>query len=60
MLKLSFLRRKEEQSPQFLAIYQGVLRDLQVTDAQVEAYLEANLAAVEAALQGKTHRAPHR
>jgi CRISPR/Cas system CSM-associated protein Csm2 small subunit len=43
VLKYTFQRRKDEQSPQFKAIYEGVLRDLKVTDEQVEAFLAEHL-----------------
>ena len=56
VLKLTFLRRNEEQSPQFTTIYEGVLRDLGVTDAEVDAYLAAHRAEVEAALTGPGRR----
>ena len=53
VLKLTFQRRKDEQSPQFKMIYDGVLRDLKVTDAQVEAYLAQHLPEVEAAIRAR-------
>lgn len=53
VLKLTFQRRKDEQSPQFRAIYEGVLRDLKLTDEAVDAYLEEHLEDVEAALGAK-------
>lgn len=53
VLKLTFQRRKDEQSPQFQMIYNGVLRDLNVTDAQVEAYLAEHLPEVEAAIRAR-------
>lgn len=56
VLKLTFIRRSEEQSPHFSTIYEGVLRDLGVTDADVDAYLEKNRALVEAALTGPGKR----
>ncbi len=51
VLKLTFQRRKDEQSPQFRAIYEGVLRDLNLTDAQVEAFLASHLPEVEESIR---------
>lgn len=56
VLKLTFVRRQEEQSPHFATIYQGVLRDLGVSAEEVDAYLESNLAKVEEALTGPGRR----
>lgn len=56
VLKLTFERRRDEQSPHFKVIYEGVLRDLAVTDADVDAYLVAHLPAVEAAMGGSRGR----
>lgn len=53
VLKLTVRRRDGEQSPQMRELYEGVLRDLQVTDADVDAYLARNLARVEAAIGGR-------
>jgi len=53
VLKLLFRERHEEQSPQYHDIYEGVLRDLGLTDEQVEKYLEANLAAVKEAVRAR-------
>lgn len=53
VLKLTFQRRQDEQSPQFREIYNGVLRDLKVTDEQVEAYLAEHLAEVETAIRAR-------
>lgn len=58
VLKLTFLRRKDEQSPQFRAIYEGVLRDLNVTDEQVDAFLDANLERVESAIRARERGEP--
>lgn len=52
VLKLTFVRRREEQSPQFRSIFEGVLRDLKVTEAQVDAYLAAHRTQIEAAIDG--------
>ncbi len=50
VLKLSFLRRGEAAISGWKAVYEGVLRDLGVTDAEVDAYLLAHRAEVEAAV----------
>lgn len=52
VLKLSFRLRDSEGSPAFDAIYPGVLRDLGLDDAQVEAYIAAHREAVEKAARG--------
>lgn len=51
VLKLSFIQRSQEQSPHFVEIYRGVLRDLKLSEEQVDRYLEANYAKVEEALE---------
>ncbi len=51
VLKLTFQRRRDEQSPQFRAIYSGVLRDLKVTDAEVDAYIASHLSDLEEAIR---------
>lgn len=53
VLKLTFQSRKAEQSPQFQEIYQGVLRDLGITDEQVDVYLQEHRSEVEAAIRAK-------
>lgn len=52
VLKMSFRLRGDEASPAFKAIYPGVLRDLDVTDEAVEAYIVQNREAVEKAARG--------
>jgi hypothetical protein len=52
VLKMSFRLRGDEDSPAFRAIYPGVLRDLQVTDDEVERYIGENRDAVERAARG--------
>ncbi|HYX90204.1 MAG TPA: hypothetical protein VE782_01475 [Myxococcaceae bacterium] len=52
VLKMSFRLRGDEDSPAFRAIYPGVLRDLQVTDEEVERYIGENREAVERAARG--------
>jgi hypothetical protein len=39
-----------------VTLYQGVLRDLGVTEGEVEAYLQANGEAVEEAIRGHGRR----
>jgi hypothetical protein len=52
VLKMSFRLRGDEESPAFRAIYPGVLRDLEVTDDEVEKYIGENRDAVERAARG--------
>ena len=52
VLKMSFRLRGAEDSPAFLGIYPGVLRDLELDDDTVERYIERHRAAVEAAARG--------
>ena len=52
VLKLSFLLRGAEDSPAFRGIYPGVLRDLDLTDADVDAFIAENRRAVEKAAKG--------
>ena len=54
MLKLSFTLRGAAESPAFKGIYPGVLRDLGVEEAQVDAFIEENREAVEKAARGST------
>ena len=53
VMKLSFRLANNEQSRGFRAVYEGVLRDFAIDDAQVEAYLEANYEKVLKAARGK-------
>lgn len=53
VLKTSFRLRDALDSPAFKGIYPGVLRDLALTDADVEAFIEANRDAVEKAARGQ-------
>lgn len=53
VLKASFRLRGEEASAPFRAIFLGVLRDLALTEADVDRYLEAHRDEVEAAVRGK-------
>jgi hypothetical protein len=50
VLRRSFALRGEEHREQFRFVYEGVLRDLGLEAAEVDAYLEAHAAEVEAAL----------
>ena len=52
VLKMSFRLRDAEDSPAFLGVYPGVLRDLGLDDAAVEAYIAQNRAEVERAARG--------
>lgn len=52
VLKASFALRGAADSPAFKGIYPGVLRDLGLTDEEVQAFLEANREAVEKAARG--------
>lgn len=52
VLKTSFVLRDELQSAAFRSIYPGVLRDLGVEDAAVDAYIAAHREAVEKAARG--------
>lgn len=53
VLKTSFRLRDALESPAFKGIYPGVLRDLELADADVEAYIEAHRDAVEKAARGQ-------
>jgi hypothetical protein len=53
VLKLSFRLRGQEATEAFRFVYDGVLRDLGITDADVEAYIAAHRAAVEQAVRGQ-------
>lgn len=53
VLKMSFRLRGNEQTPAFRFMFPGVLRDLDLTDDQVEKYIAENKEAVEKAARGK-------
>jgi hypothetical protein len=50
VMRRSFELRGPEESGAFRGVYEGVLRDLGLTDEEVSAYLLAHAAAVEAAI----------
>jgi len=54
VLKCSFTLRGAADSPAFKGIYPGVLRDLGLDDAQVDAFIEEHREAVEKAARGST------
>lgn len=53
ILKVSFTLANNIGHPQFRAIYDGVLRDFQLTDEAVDAYIAAHRPALEQAARGK-------
>lgn len=53
VLKLSFELRESEGSEGFRFVYDGVLRDLGVTDEEVDQYLAEHRSEVEDAVRGK-------
>jgi hypothetical protein len=53
VLKMAFMMNRDEQSEGFKFVYAGTLRDLGVTDEEVEAYLKTHQEEVEAAVRGK-------
>lgn len=50
VLKRSFALRGEEHRDGFAFVYEGVLRDLGLEDAEVDAYLAAHAAEVDEAI----------
>lgn len=52
VVKMSFRLRGTEDSPQFRGIYPGLLRDLGITDEDVEKHIAENREAVEKAARG--------
>jgi hypothetical protein len=50
VLRRSFELRGEDQGQAFRAVYQGVLRDLGLSDEEVAEYLAANAERVDAAV----------
>ncbi|MDQ3264701.1 MAG: hypothetical protein M3Y59_13705 [Myxococcota bacterium] len=53
VVKMSFRLRGNEETPAFKAMFPGVLRDLELTDEQVEKYIAEHRDAVERAARGK-------
>jgi hypothetical protein len=53
LVKLSFELAGNAEHPQFRAIYEGVLRDLKLTEDQVDAYLTAHRTELEPLARGK-------
>jgi len=54
VLKASFALRGQVDSSAFKSIYPGVLRDLGLSDEEVDAFIEANRQRVEAAARGSS------
>ena len=50
VLKRSFALRGDEHQEGFRFVYEGVLRDLELEEAEVEAFLEGHLAEVDEAI----------
>ena len=53
VVKLSFRLANNESAPAYRFVYEGVLRDFNIEDSVVEAYLEANYERVLKAARGK-------
>jgi hypothetical protein len=53
VLRRAFELRGEEHAAGFRFVYEGVLRDLELQDAEVVAYLAANAGAVDQAVRRK-------
>jgi hypothetical protein len=53
VLKMSFRLRDSEDSPAFLGVYPGVLRDLELSDEEVEQYIAAHRDEVEKTARGR-------
>lgn len=52
VIKMSFVLRGDDESPAFKGVYPGLLRDLELTDAEVDQYISENRAEVERAARG--------
>jgi len=50
VLRRSFQLQDKDYAAGFRFVYEGVLRDLELTEAEVDAYLEEHRAEVEAAI----------
>ena len=53
LLKLTFLLQGRQDHPNFRVVYRGVLRDLGLTDAQVERHLEQHRERLRAVLAAR-------
>jgi hypothetical protein len=53
VLKMSFRLREALDSPAFKVVFPGVLRDLGLEEAEVDAFIVANREAVEKAARGQ-------
>jgi len=58
VLKLSFKLANSDEAPAFQFVYEGVLRDFQLEDGAVDAYIEQNRERVLKAVRGKERGAP--
>ena len=58
VLKLSFKLANNDEAPAFQFVYEGVLRDFELEDGQVEAYIDQNRERVLKAVRGKERGAP--
>jgi hypothetical protein len=58
VLKLSFRLANNERAPAYRFVYEGVLRDFELEDQAVEAYLQQNYERVLKAARGKERGAP--
>jgi hypothetical protein len=56
VLKALLRRREGDDLQKTQALYEGILRDLSLTDAEVEAYLQTHAAEVEEAIRGHGRR----
>ena len=58
VLKLSFKLANNDEALAFQFVYEGVLRDFELDDGQVEAYIAQNRERVLKAVRGKERGAP--
>jgi hypothetical protein len=58
VLKALLRRRAGDDLQKTQTLYDGILRDLLLTDAEVEAYLETHADEVEQAIRGHGRRGP--
>jgi hypothetical protein len=54
VLRRGFELQEGQYRPGFRFVYEGVLRDLGLTEAEVEEYLQAHLSEVDAAMGRRT------